>query len=59
MERPPKVKDAMKYLDDYECYSHYVDAWHTIYCYIEDLENMVDSYYKSEFDKYVDVRDIE
>ena len=26
--------------------------------YIEDLENFLDGYYKSETDKYVDVRDI-
>lgn len=41
MNRPNEITEAMKYLDDFDSYDLYMEAWSAIYEYIEQLEETV------------------
>ena len=41
MNRPNEIEEAMEYLDDFDSYYLYMEAWSTIYEYIEQLEETV------------------
>lgn len=40
-KRPNEITEAMEYLDDFDSYDLYMEAWSTIYEYIEQLEETV------------------
>lgn len=40
-KRPTEIEEAMEYLDDFDSYNLYMEAWSTIYEYIEQLEETV------------------
>ena len=41
MNRPTEIEEALEYLDDFDSYDLYMEAWSTIYEYIEQLEETV------------------
>ena len=41
MTRPNEIEEAMEYLDGFDSYDLYMEAWSTIYEYIEQLEETV------------------
>lgn len=40
-KQPKEIKEAMEYLDDFDTYTPYMEAWSTIYEYIEQLEETI------------------
>lgn len=41
MNRPTEIEEAINYLDDFDSYDLYIEAWNTVYDYIEQLEETV------------------
>lgn len=39
--RPKSIEDAIKYLDGFDYFSIYQEAWNNVYDYIEQLENTI------------------